>query len=85
MIDNLSWVTAYPEILLLVMACVIALLDLGVKSPLRGATYVLTLLTLGVVALLQGYYASSGETIMGWGGMVSETSISGASGAKPYT
>jgi NADH-quinone oxidoreductase subunit N len=70
MIDNLSWVTAYPEILLLVMACVIALLDLGVKSPLRGATYVLTLLTLGVVALLQGYYASSGETIMGWGGMI---------------
>ncbi|MBS3912017.1 MAG: NADH-quinone oxidoreductase subunit NuoN [Hydrogenophaga sp.] len=70
MIDNLSWVTAYPEILLLVMACVIALLDLGVKTPLRGATYVLTLLTLAVVALLQGYYASAGETIMGWGGMV---------------
>jgi NADH-quinone oxidoreductase subunit N len=38
MIDNLSWVAAYPEILLLVMACVIALVDLGVKTPLRGAT-----------------------------------------------
>ncbi|MDO8903017.1 NADH-quinone oxidoreductase subunit NuoN [Hydrogenophaga sp.] len=70
MIDNLSWVAAYPEILLLVMACVIALLDLAVKSPLRGATYVLTLLTLAVVAVLQGYYASTGITIMGWGGMV---------------
>jgi NADH-quinone oxidoreductase subunit N len=70
MIDNLSWVAAYPEILLLVMACVIALLDLAVKSPLRGATYVLTLLTLAVVAVLQGYYASTGTTIMGWGGMV---------------
>ncbi|TNF60215.1 MAG: NADH-quinone oxidoreductase subunit NuoN [Burkholderiales bacterium] len=70
MIDNLSWVAAYPEILLLVMACVIALLDLAVKSPLRGATYVLTLATLAAVALLQGLYASSGQTIVGWSGMV---------------
>jgi len=70
MIDNLSWVAAYPEILLLVMACVIALVDLAVKSPLRGATYLLTLLTLAAVALLQGVYASSGQTIIGWSGMV---------------
>lgn len=70
MIDNLSWVAAYPEILLLVMACVIALVDLAVKSPLRGATYGLTLLTLAAVALLQGLYASSGQTIVGWSGMV---------------
>jgi NADH-quinone oxidoreductase subunit N len=70
MIDNISWVTAYPEILLLVMACVIALLDLGVKSALRTTTYVLTLLTLGVVALMLAYYASTGETLLGWGGMV---------------
>jgi NADH-quinone oxidoreductase subunit N len=33
MIDNISWITVYPEIVLLVMACVIALVDLGVKSP----------------------------------------------------
>ncbi|HMN93768.1 MAG TPA: NADH-quinone oxidoreductase subunit NuoN [Hydrogenophaga sp.] len=70
MIDNLSWVAAYPEILLLVMACVIALLDLAVKSPLRGATYALTLLTLAVVAVFQGLYASSGQTIVGWSGMI---------------
>jgi len=70
MIDNLSWVAAYPEILLLVMACVIALLDLAVKSPLRGATYALTLLTLAVVAVVQGVYASSGQTIVGWNGMI---------------
>jgi len=70
MIDNLSWVAAYPEILLLVMACVIALVDLAVKSPLRGATYGLTLLTLASVAVLQGLYASSGQTIVGWSGMV---------------
>ena len=52
MIDNISWITAYPEILLLGMACVIALLDLGVKTPLRGLTYGLTQLTLAAVVLL---------------------------------
>jgi NADH-quinone oxidoreductase subunit N len=70
MIDSLSWYTAYPELLLLVMACAIAMIDLFVKSPMRGATYVLTLLTLAAVALLQGLYASSGDTVMGFGGMV---------------
>ncbi|CAB5657052.1 NADH-quinone oxidoreductase subunit N [Delftia tsuruhatensis] len=70
MIDNISWLAIYPEILLLVMACVIALVDLGVKSARRTGTYVLTLLTLGVVAVLQGMYASSGNTFYGWGNMV---------------
>ena len=70
MIDNLSWVVAYPEILLLVMTCVIALLDLGVKTPMRGTTYVLALLTLVAVAVLTGNYAASGKTISGFGGMV---------------
>ncbi len=70
MIDKLSWVAAYPEILLLTMACVIALVDLTVKTPLRGATYVLTLLTMAVVALLLGLAASSGSTITGFGGMI---------------
>ncbi|WP_342129136.1 NADH-quinone oxidoreductase subunit NuoN [Hydrogenophaga sp. OTU3427] len=70
MIDNLSWVTAYPELLLLAMACVITLLDLSVKTPQRGATYVLTLLTLGAVAWLHAVYALGGESIMGFGGMI---------------
>ncbi len=70
MIDKLSWVAAYPEILLLTMACVIALVDLAVKTPLRGVTYVLTLLTLAVIALLLGMSASSGNTIFGFGGMI---------------
>jgi len=70
MIDNLSWVTAYPEILLLVMACVIALVDLGVKTPTRTVTYVLSLLTLAAVAILQGLYASTGATVYSFGNMV---------------
>jgi len=70
MIDNISWITAYPEILLLGMACVIALLDLGVKTPLRGLTYGLTQLTLAAVVLLTATYAMTGETLSGFGGQV---------------
>jgi NADH-quinone oxidoreductase subunit N len=69
MIDKLSWITVYPEIVLLAMACVIALVDLAVTSPRRTATYVLTLLTLGVVAVLEAFYATGGQTIYGFGGM----------------
>ncbi|MDO8450954.1 MAG: NADH-quinone oxidoreductase subunit NuoN [Rhodoferax sp.] len=70
MIDKLSWISVYPEIILLVMACVIALADLGVKSPRRTTTYLLTLLTLAVVAALQAAYASGGVTLYGFGNMV---------------
>ncbi|MGI9134572.1 MAG: NADH-quinone oxidoreductase subunit NuoN, partial [Rhodoferax sp.] len=62
--------TAYPEVVLFFMACVIALIDLGVKTPLRGLTYGLTLLTLGVVAWLQCDLALSGATYYGFGNMV---------------
>jgi NADH-quinone oxidoreductase subunit N len=70
MIDKLSWIAVYPEIILMAMACVIALMDLGVKSAQRGKTYAVTLLTLAVVAVLQGAYASNGATIYGFGNMV---------------
>jgi NADH-quinone oxidoreductase subunit N len=70
MIDNISWLAVYPEIVLLAMACVIALVDLGVHSHRRTGTYVLTMLTLAVVAVLQGLYASSGNTFYGFGNMV---------------
>ena len=70
MIDNISWLAIYPEIVLFTMACVIALVDLGVHSPRRTSTYVLTMLTLAVVAALQGMYASSGNTFYGFGNMV---------------
>ncbi|WP_313312166.1 NADH-quinone oxidoreductase subunit NuoN [Pulveribacter sp.] len=70
MIDNISWLAIYPEIVLLVMACVIALVDLGVKSSQRTATYVLTMLTLAVVAAMQAMYASTGNTFYGWANMI---------------
>lgn len=70
MIDKLSLIAVYPEMLLLIMACVIALFDLSVKSRMRTATYVVTMLTLAVVAALQASYATSGQTIYGFGNMV---------------
>ncbi|HEY4665224.1 MAG TPA: NADH-quinone oxidoreductase subunit N, partial [Comamonas sp.] len=70
MIDNISWLSIYPEIVLFVMGCVITLVDLGVKSPRRTGTYVLTMLTLAVVAIMQANYALSGNTFYGWGNMV---------------
>lgn len=70
MIDKLSWISAYPEILLGLMACVIALLDLSVTSARRTLTYVLTLATLAAVALMLAAYASGGATIYGFGNMV---------------
>ena len=68
--DNSSWMTIYPEIVLLVMACVIALADLLVKSPKRTATYALTLLSLGGVAWLHAMSADAGQTLYGFGRLV---------------
>lgn len=70
MIDKLSWMTVYPEITLLVMTCVIALIDLGVKSPRRGLTYLMTVATLAFVAYMQWSNAVEGQTYYGFGNMV---------------
>jgi NADH-quinone oxidoreductase subunit N len=70
MIDQLSWLAIYPELILLVMACVILLVDLGVKSAGRGLTYGLTLLTLGLVVVVTASQAAGGQTIYGFGRMV---------------
>jgi NADH-quinone oxidoreductase subunit N len=70
MIDKTSWISIYPEVVLAVMACAIALLDLGVTSPRRTATYVMTLLTLGFVAAMQYLYAVGDATMYGFGSMV---------------
>lgn len=70
MMNNVNWMTAYPEIFLLAMACLITLVDLWVKSPKRDLTYGLTMLTLGVVAVMQAFYAATGDTVYGFGHMV---------------
>ncbi|RRD58978.1 NADH-quinone oxidoreductase subunit NuoN [Comamonadaceae bacterium OH2545_COT-014] len=70
MIDRFSWLAVYPEILLLAMACVILLVDLLVKGERRTPTYLLSLLTLAVVAGLTALFAQDGKTIYGFGGLV---------------
>ena len=70
MMDPTSWMTIYPEIVLLVMACVIALVDLGVRTRGRNLTHGLTLLTLLVLAYVQAQYALTEGTAYGFGNMV---------------
>ena len=70
MIDQISWIAVFPEVLLLVMACVIALVDLRPQSALRSLTFTFTMATLAVVAALEGFYASTGLTLYGFGNMV---------------
>ncbi|NBP46164.1 MAG: NADH:ubiquinone oxidoreductase subunit N, partial [Betaproteobacteria bacterium] len=68
--DIASWVVAAPEIFLLISACVIALVDLGVTSRGRRLTYGLTLLTLVVLAYVHAQYAMTEGTAYGFGNMV---------------
>ena len=70
MIDKLSWIAVFPEIALLVMACIILLVDLGVKTQHRTGTYVLSMLTLAAIAAIEAAYAVGGQTFYGFGKMV---------------
>jgi NADH-quinone oxidoreductase subunit N len=54
MIDKLSWVTIYPEIVLLVMACIIALVDLSRHQPAPHPHLRADAAHAGVVAVLSG-------------------------------
>ncbi|MEX8521073.1 MAG: NADH-quinone oxidoreductase subunit NuoN [Leptothrix sp. (in: b-proteobacteria)] len=58
----INWLAVAPEIVLLVMACVVALVDLFVTDPKRTATYVLTLLTLAVVGVMHLASFNEGST-----------------------
>ena len=77
MFEKLSIAAVYPEILLAVMAIVIALVDLFVKSPRRTTTYVLTLITIGVVAYLEAVAATQGQTVYSFGNMVVSDAMGG--------
>lgn len=52
MTDSLNWLLVYPEIVLLTMACVVAIVDLYVTDPQRRVTYWLTQLTFVAVGAL---------------------------------
>ncbi len=59
----MNWPAVYPEIVLLAMACVVAMVDLWVTHPRRLPTYLLTQASLAVVAVLQLIAFDAGETV----------------------
>ena len=56
----MNWIAIYPEIYLLVMACVVMLADLFFKDADHRVAYGLTLLTLLILAVVSGAYYASG-------------------------
>ena len=70
MFEKLNIAAVYPEILLAVMAIVIAMVDLFVKCPRRTTTYALSLITIGVVAYMEAVAATQGQTVYSFSNMV---------------
>ncbi|ALT77096.1 MULTISPECIES: NADH-quinone oxidoreductase subunit NuoN [unclassified Roseateles] len=68
--NNMNWLAVYPEIILLVMTCVIAIVDLFVTDSQRRPTYWLTQLTVAVVGTMHLSYFSAGDTVYAMQGMV---------------
>lgn len=60
--NDMNWLAIYPEILLLAMGCVVALVDLWVTDEQRRPTYWLTQLTLVVVGGMHFHYFDQGIT-----------------------
>ncbi|HUG21161.1 NADH-quinone oxidoreductase subunit NuoN [Piscinibacter sp.] len=60
---DMNWTAVYPEIVLLTMALIVAMVDLWVKDPRRTPTYLLTQLSLGVVAVMHLVDFNQGLTV----------------------
>ncbi len=63
--NPMNWPVVYPEALLLLMACSVALLDLFVTDAKRRPTFWLTQISLGAVALLHLSAYNDGATVYG--------------------
>ena len=68
--NQFNWQAVCPEIVLLTMACVVALVDLWVTDPRRTPTYLLTQASLAVVAFLHVSAFNEGLTSYAMQGMV---------------
>lgn len=68
--NDMNWLAVYPQLVLLGMACVVALVDLWVTHPRRTPTYLLTQATLAVVAVMHWLYFDGGFTIYGMQRMI---------------
>lgn len=67
--NDMNWHAVLPEIILLAMTCVIALVDLFVRSERRTPTYVLSLATLIGVGALHLTHWQEGTTLYAMQGM----------------
>jgi NADH-quinone oxidoreductase subunit N len=68
--NSMNWLVISPEILLLVMACAVALVDLFVTHPQRRVTFWLTQASLAAVAFLHLNNFNEGTTLYAMQGMV---------------
>ncbi len=66
----MNWAIAYPEMALLTLACVVALVDLFVTDPKRGLTFWLTQASLALVAVLHVVAIQAGRSEYGMQGMM---------------
>ncbi len=68
--NDMNWLAIYPSLVLLVMACVVAVVDLWVTDERRTTTYWLTQASLAVVAGMYWYYFDRGYADYGMHRMV---------------
>ncbi|WP_088286670.1 NADH-quinone oxidoreductase subunit NuoN [Ideonella sp. A 288] len=68
--DAMNWLVVYPEALLLVAACAVALIDLFVTDEQRRPTFWLTQISFAAVAALHLVYLDGGFTMYGMQRMV---------------
>src|SRR3954451_20006543 len=60
---DMNWLAIYPELLLLVAALAVAMVDLWVTHPRRTPTYLLTQAALACVAALHLVFFNAGDTV----------------------
>ena len=63
--NPMNWPVVYPEALLLLMACAVALVDLFVTDGKRRPTFWLAQVSLAAVAMLHLMYYNDGNTVYG--------------------
>ena len=68
--NTMNWLAVYPEIVLLGMACIVAMVDLFVKDPARRPTYWLAQASLAAVAVMHLVNFGDGLTVYAMQGMV---------------
>ena len=61
----MNWSAVYPDIVLLTMACVVAMVDLWVTDPRRTTTYWLTIVSIAVVGVMHLLAFDGGATVYG--------------------